>query len=149
MEKLFESYVAHMLTHSNSSTHTIQTQKSNKYLLDSHKAKELFQLKVDLHITLQESEKVIVADTKWKVLESTEDKKYGISQSDLYQIFVYAKYHQAQEAWLIHPKPYSLQDKQSEEMIGIIAEWNKREYRYLYSDKNIALKIIFAPLIFC
>ena len=149
MEKLFESYVAHMLTRSNSSTHTIQTQKSNKYLLSSHKAKELFQLKVDLHITLQESEKVIVADTKWKVLQSTEDKKHGISQSDLYQLFVYAKYHQAKEVWLIYPKPYSLQDKQSEEMIGIIAEWNKREYRYLYSDENIALKIIFAPLIFC
>ena len=93
MEKLFESYVAHMLTHSNSSTHTIQTQKSNKYLLNSHKAKELFQLKVDLHITLQESKQVIVADTKWKVLQSTED----IYQSDLYQIFVYAKYHQAKK----------------------------------------------------
>lgn len=97
MEKLFESYVAHMLTHSNSSTHTIQTQKSNKYLLSSHKAKELFQLKVDLHITLQESKQVIVADTKWKVLQSTEDKKHRTSQSDLYQLFVYAKYHQAKK----------------------------------------------------
>lgn len=136
MEKLFESYVAHMLTHSNSSTHTIQTQKSNKYLLSSHKAKELFQLKVDLHITLQESKQFIVADTKWKVLQSTED----IYQSDLYQIFVYAKYHQAQEVWLIYPKSYF------QEIAWIIANWNHQDYQYA---EGISLKILFAPLFFC
>ena len=139
MERLFESYVAYMLTHSSTSTHTIQTQKSDKYLLNSQK-RVLFQLRVDLHITHKESGEVVIADTKWKALKSTEDKKQGISQGDLYQLFAYAKYHHAKEVWLIYPKPYS----KEETLLESIQEWNKTNYQY---TEGISLKVFFAPLL--
>lgn len=140
MERLFESYVAYMLTHSSTTTHTIQTQKSDKYLLNSQD-KGLFQLRVDLHITHKESKEVIVADTKWKALKSTEDKKQGISQGDLYQLFAYAKYHHAKEVWLIYPKPYSQEEAR---LLKNIQEWNKANYQY---TEGISLKVFFAPLL--
>lgn len=148
MEKLFESYVAYMFSHSNKPlTHTIQKQKSDKFLLSNKANQELFQLRVDLHITLKNEGKIIIADTKWKSLKSAEDKKHEISQSDLYQLFAYAKYHQAQEVWLIYPKPYSQEESK---ILQAIYEWNKQEYQYSHSPmEKIPIKILFAPLIFC
>lgn len=149
MKTLFESNVAYMLKKVNP-IDTIKTQKSDKSLLENENEK-LFELRVDLHLTLQKDgqKHIVVADTKWKTLQKTQDKKHNISQADLYQLLAYAKYHQAQEVWLIYPKPYCMQDSQSKEMIDIIAEWNEKKYCFLYSYENITLKILFAPLAFC
>lgn len=83
MEKIFEDYVAYMLKKANS-TKNIKTQSSGKYLI-SKNVEKCFMLKPDLYI-----ENKMILDTKWKIPDSDEDKKQGIAQSDLYQMFAYA-----------------------------------------------------------
>ena len=118
MEKLFESYVAHMLKKSNPNA-TIHVQSSSQHLLYTKNNSPLFKLKPDLLFEIKEKEgkekRKIIADTKWKPLKNAEDKKHGIAQSDLYQVFAYAHYHQAQEVWLIYPKLYEQNDREEGE----------------------------------
>lgn len=148
MERLFESYVAYMLK-TNSTNSKIRTQKSDKYLLYDKNQKGYFQLKVDMHI--KNGEQVIIADTKWKTIEGIDD----ISQSDLYQLFAYAHYHNAKEVWLIYPKPYH-----KTATLDNLTQYNSTQNAYKHhitlSDKEsqvigykIPLKILFAPLAFC
>lgn len=152
MERLFESYVAYMLKRHNKN---ISTQSSKHYLIwGSDNQAKLFKLKADLHITTQN--KVIIADTKWKNLQKTNDGKHGISQNDLYQLFTYAHYYQSKEVWLIYPKPYSQTDQDAKkegeikEIIESLQKWNARDYSYQYGGPDektkIRLKILFAPL---
>ena len=74
------------------------------------KEKKLFQLRPDLHI--QHEGRVIIADTKWKLVdENFPDKKYNISEADIYQMLAYNQTYQkdeeeAAEIWLIYPKTY-------------------------------------------
>lgn len=94
MEKLFENYVAQWLQSKLAAGVTLQTQTRSKYLC-THCDNGLFQLRPDL--LLDSGAQRWVMDTKWKLLESTklEDKKYGLSQSDFYQLFAYGQYYQA------------------------------------------------------
>ena len=162
MEKLFESYVAHMLKKSNPNA-TIHAQNSSQHLLYTKNNSPLFKLKPDLLFEIKEKEgkekRKIVADTKWKPLKNAEDKKHGIAQSDLYQVFAYAHYHQAQEVWLIYPKLYEQNDREEGEIKKIIdnlKEWNAQEHYYCHpcafketlKHHKIELKIFFAPLAF-
>lgn len=149
MEKLFESYVAHMLKQNNPNT-TIHAQSSSQHLLYNKDNSPLFQLKPDLILEL--GEKKIIADTKWKPLKNAEDKKHGIAQSDLYQVFAYAHYHQAQEVWLIYPKLYTQgnekSDKEMGEIVKNIKDWSYHYKHKLFKDEKIEVKIFFAPLAF-
>lgn len=160
MEKLFESYVAYMLKRHNKN---ISTQSSKHCLIHSNNNQPKFKLKADLYIKTQD--KIIIADTKWKILKEADDGKHGISQNDLYQLFAYAHYHQANEVWLIYPKPYSQQinqETQKEEgkvkdIIENLREWNAKGYSYQHEiftqdlkikEYKIRLKVFFAPLAF-
>lgn len=149
MERLFESYVAYMLKSNQESK--IHAQKSDKHLLYDKNQKGYFQLKVDLHI--QKEDKVIIADTKWKAIESAWD----ISQGDLYQLFAYAHYHNAKEVWLIYPKPY-FKDNQALRDFQKDCQELQRAYKHhltlgskdsqVVVGYTIPLKIFFAPLNF-
>ena len=122
------------------------------HLLHSEETPPLFQLKPDLCI--KDQGKTIIADTKWKPLKNAEDKKHGIAQSDLYQVFAYAHYHQASEVWLIYPKLYDQKnerDKKDAKMKEIVKNLEKWNYHYkheLFEDRKIEVKILFAPLAF-
>ncbi len=110
MEMLFESYVASCLRRDIGPA--IRPQVASQYLLrhapvNETTSKPWFQLKPDILLTDHTSAHVL--DTKWKLLQENAngtDKKYNISQSDLYQLFAYGhKYmsgtgHMA----LIYPK---------------------------------------------
>lgn len=151
MEKLFESYVAHMFKkYNNGNDKRIYAQNSNQYLLHSEGDSKLFQLKPDLILEL--GEKKIIADTKWKLLKNAEDKKHGIAQSDLYQVFAYAHYHEASEVWLIYPKLYAQGDEKSDKEMGEIVknikDWNYHYKHKLFKDEKIEVKIFFSPLAF-
>ncbi|MGL5666373.1 MAG: McrC family protein [Shewanella sp.] len=102
MEAVFESYVASVLRSQLCEDATLTTQASSKYLV-THHARQQFQLKPDLLITTSE-QSLIVLDTKWKILD-LESHHYGLSQSDLYQMFAYGhKYLDgAGELYLIYP----------------------------------------------
>lgn len=143
MEKLFEDYVAHMLKKANP-TQNIKTQSSGKYLI-SKKGEKCFMLKPDLYI-----ENETILDTKWKIPDSNEDKKHGIAQSDLYQMFAYACKFKIHDIKLIYPlceRTMSLQNTIKE------LEFNANEHLAFLNDNsplktNIKAQVIFAPLPF-
>lgn len=84
MEKIFEDYVAYMLKKVNPAQ-DIKVQNNGKYLI-SKNDENCFMLKPDLYIKNK-----MILDTKWKIPNDSEDeKKQGIAQSDLYQMFAYA-----------------------------------------------------------
>ncbi|WP_425628076.1 McrC family protein [Vibrio neptunius] len=86
MEAVFESYVASVLRKQLSDEVELTTQASSKYLV-SHNARNQFQLKPDLLMSFPDNSKLVL-DTKWKLLDLSEHN-YGLSQSDLYQMFAY------------------------------------------------------------
>lgn len=86
MEAVFESFVASVLKKQLPDDVELTTQACSKYLV-THNERSQFQLKPDLLITFQDKSKLIL-DTKWKLLD-LDEHNYGLSQSDLYQMFAY------------------------------------------------------------
>ncbi len=100
MEKLFESYVATMLIRNNPNLSI--TLQSQKQFLIRNKEERLFALKPD--IVIKDKGVIKILDTKWKILNhSSDERKYGISQNDLYQMWAYACAYEAREVWIIYP----------------------------------------------
>lgn len=103
MEKLFEKYVASCLGAKLPADRRIRTGAREKDLC-THLGRGFFELKPDILIesTLYPA---IVVDAKWKRLSDAQDSKYGISQSDFYQLFAYGhKYLNGEGALvLIYP----------------------------------------------
>jgi len=62
---------------------------------------ELFNLKPDIVIGAPEIEAII--DTKYKQLDRT-DRKLGVSQADLYQMYAYATKTNARRCMLLYPE---------------------------------------------
>ncbi|EJG0997804.1 McrC family protein [Vibrio parahaemolyticus] len=102
MEAVFESYVASVLRSSLTENVELTTQARSKHLV-KHNGKTQFQLMPDLLMTLPDESQVVL-DTKWKLLD-LEAHNYGISQSDMYQMFAYGhKYLKGSgELYLIYP----------------------------------------------
>ncbi|ANO33133.1 restriction endonuclease [Vibrio breoganii] len=102
MEAVFESYVASILRKQLEGKAELLTQARSKYLV-THNDQNKFQLKPDLLIR-QSGGDAIVLDTKWKLLDTSEHN-YGISQSDMYQMFAYGhKYLGGKgDLYLIYP----------------------------------------------
>ncbi len=110
MEMLFEAYVANCLKRLWGKQLT--TQASSAYLVQHApfpeiKSKPWFQLKPDL--LLRSDYSTHVMDTKWKLLDGravSTKQKYGISQTDMYQLFAYGqKYMDGKgNLALIYPK---------------------------------------------
>lgn len=110
MERVFEDYVPLCLKKQfKEKGYVINTQNRSKNLVKygANNEKELFQLRPDLHI--KAPDKLIIGDTKWKVIdENFPNKKYGISESDIYQMLAYNQTYQKGESeppviWLIYP----------------------------------------------
>ncbi|MGF1746216.1 McrC family protein, partial [Vibrio minamisatsumaniensis] len=102
MEAVFESYVASVLRTQLPDGAELTTQAASKYLV-THNQRSQFQLKPDLLLTLPDNSKLIL-DTKWKLID-IEEHNYGLSQSDLYQMFAYGnKYLDGKgDLFLIYP----------------------------------------------
>lgn len=102
MEKVFESYVANSIKKSSLFDNfeiVIQAKKDETmYLFDTPKR---FKLKPD--IIMKSSDKILILDTKWKNLNDNPNKNYGISQSDMYQMYAYSKKYNSNKIILIYP----------------------------------------------
>lgn len=98
MEKIFEAYVAKQLK-IEFPKWNVETQKEDKYLFDE--PEETFQLKPDIYMSKEGVG--IVLDTKWKRLIRNSNN-YGISQSDMYQMYAYAYKYDVENIILIYPK---------------------------------------------
>ena len=90
MEAVFESYVAKHLPRQLTPPLILKTQVRGHHMV-RHREKNWFQMKPDLLI--QHSDRnLLVLDTKWKLLDGLKANgkdKYGLSQSDFYQLQAY------------------------------------------------------------
>jgi 5-methylcytosine-specific restriction enzyme subunit McrC len=105
MEKLFETFVEKKLRTLISPPYSLKPQAASKSLCE-HSGGHMFQLRPDLLI-MEGKSVCAVLDSKWKLLNSADkSNKYGLSQSDFYQLFAYGhKYLQGQgKMMLIYPK---------------------------------------------
>ena len=96
MNALFESYVGDFIKKNFPGT---ILQRSEKYLIEEPKS---FKLRPDIFLKGK-----FIADTKWKIIRQDNkesEKKYKISQADLYQLYTYGKKHECGELYLIYPK---------------------------------------------
>ncbi len=102
METLFESYVAANLKKIiNLSEFTVSAQDRGYYLFDLPQRR--FSLRPDIVITRRSDKAIFVMDTKWKLLTDTPQSNYGISQSDMYQMYAYQKKYKSKNVTLIYP----------------------------------------------
>ena len=86
MEKLFECYIAALLKNElTPNGYIVSTQDKGYYLFDQPKK---FSLRPDIVIKDKENN-IYIMDTKWKLLNSNPAANYGISQSDMYQMYAY------------------------------------------------------------
>ena len=113
MEMVFEKYVYQKLAQTLSKPFVLKEQVSSLSLAKQND-KPVFQLKPDLAIYNQQTKTYCaILDTKWKRINQNqtydsgyEDRKSGISQSDIYQMFAYGhKYLKGNgRLMLIYPK---------------------------------------------
>lgn len=89
MEKLFERFFARWLRGSLAAGVDVRT-PARSHSLCEHQQKPIFQLEPD--ILIADGGQRWVLDTKWKLLEASKRAdKYGLSQSDFYQLFAYGQ----------------------------------------------------------
>ena len=111
MNDLFEAYIAALARRALlGSDLTVHSQGGLRYCLmeEGDGGKERFQTTPDILIK-RNGQIVMVIDTKWKLIgRNPEDKKRGVSQSDVYQMMAYARLYQCREVMLLYPHHASL-----------------------------------------
>ena len=100
MEKVYESYVAKYLKKIlEKDGWDVPSQDRGYYLFIEPRLQ--FALIPD--IICKHGKRTIIMDTKWKKLINNERINYGISQSDMYQMYAYSKKYKTSEIWLLYP----------------------------------------------
>lgn len=111
MNDLFEAYVAALTRRAlRGSDMTVHAQGGLRYCLmeEGDGGRERFQTTPDILIK-RDGQAVVVIDTKWKLIgRNPEDKKRGVSQSDVYQMMAYARLYQCRDVMLLYPHHASL-----------------------------------------
>lgn len=107
MEAVFEAFVAKHLARQLAPPHILKTQARSHHLV-RHRDRDWFRLKPDLLIRDSEQD-LLVLDTKWKLLDGLKANgtdKYGLSQSDFYQLHAYGQSYLdgTGDVVLIYPK---------------------------------------------
>lgn len=122
MEAIFESYVASILRKQLIPEYSLKEQIRSETLV-KHKGDNWFRLKPDLTLHAgSDKSPVCVMDTKWKLLDASKDNgtiKYGLSQSDFYQMFAYGhKYLKGEGVLvLIYPRTEKFNEPIKDEFI--------------------------------
>jgi McrBC 5-methylcytosine restriction system component len=107
MEAVFESFVAQTLPDELPPHLKVKLQAAT-YSLVKHGPYDCFKLRPDLLIqSRQPVQTKMVMDTKWKLVNSSQQKKslYGLAQSDFYQMFAYGQKYLSGtgDMYLIYP----------------------------------------------
>lgn len=100
MERVYESYVAQQIKKFFSPEGWEVSVQDKGYYLFTEPRKQ-FALRPD--IVCKKNGRVIIMDTKWKSLINNSRRNYGISQSDMYQMYAYSKKYEIPEIWLLYP----------------------------------------------
>ncbi|CAM3351675.1 McrC family protein [Vagococcus fessus] len=145
MEKLFESYVATLVTQYLPEA-TVSSQDKAYALFDkTAETKASYHLRPDLVVRYKDkAQGTIIADTKWKILNEK-----GPSQADAYQMYAYHtrychKGEHVKKVVLIYPYTTAYQPNEFRSLIGESTELGARiQVRFidLFSD-NMAEQII-------
>lgn len=122
MDRVFEDYVGRSLRR------MMQQKEWSIFLQDRqyHLFEKQFSLRPD--IVLRNEQRTIIIDTKWKMLKNTPRSNYGISQTDMYQMYAYAKKYETNEIWLLYP---------------INDEFNGNEEICFTSDDGVQVNVFF------
>lgn len=137
MESLFEQFIAGVIQSEElhkdvfGDDARLEVQKHIGYLIEKD-GKNLAGMRPDIVIRLGE-EKIII-DTKYKLLNQ-EDRKLGVSQQDLYQMYAYCRETNAKKALLLYP-----------EGLNKIDEISLRTPFKLGRDRDIELYVRTIPL---
>lgn len=100
MEKVYENYVVRQIKKVfEPEGWEVSSQNKGQYLFT--KPRHQFALRPD--IVCKRGDRIVIMDTKWKKLIRNERANYGISQSDMYQMYAYSKKYQTSEIWLLYP----------------------------------------------
>jgi 5-methylcytosine-specific restriction enzyme subunit McrC len=100
MESVYESYVVQQMKKVfGPDKWEVSSQDKGYYLFT--KPRNRFALRPD--IVCQRGDRTVIMDTKWKNLINNERANYGISQSDMYQMYAYSKKYGTSEIWLLYP----------------------------------------------
>ncbi len=127
MNILFEEYIAIELKKAIGEKYDVLAQKPQRKLLRNDEGQQLFVMKPDIYIREKvTSSPTAILDTKWKLLIGDE-KKMGVSQADLYQMYTYAGSYNVSKVMLLYPKQTGLGH--------IDSKWN-------FSDVLTTLEII-------
>lgn len=104
MNELYEEFIARRITRVAARMGLeAQAQKPQRYLATCEvKQADMFKMMPDVTISNQAGDIQVIIDTKWKLL-NPEDAKYGISQSDMYQMHAYATQYACQNIVLLYP----------------------------------------------
>lgn len=106
MESVYESYVAKQMKKVFCPDGwDVHTQDRGHYLFTE--PKKQFALRPD--IVIRKGDKTVILDTKWKRLYKNE-KNYGISREDMYQMYAYSKKYETSEVWLLYPINEDMRD---------------------------------------
>lgn len=108
MEKIFEAYVAKNIKRVFGEIGWVVSIQDRGYYLFDEPRKQ-FALRPDIVVNCGDGRKIIM-DTKWKRLYDNERANYGISQSDMYQMYAYAKKYNTSEVWLLYPVNDDMRD---------------------------------------
>lgn len=132
METLYESYTAELVKRSSKiGDFTFSAQTRGKALFESYatEGRDLqltrFELRPD--IVLRKNNRTVIIDTKWKLLDR-EKKNLGISEDDMYQMYVYGKMFSAESVTLLYPKNSNVGD---DDTIDYTSANMKIKVRYL------------------
>ena len=100
METIYESFIAQKMKEvMGANGWNVSNQDKGKFLFIE--PRKQFGLRPDIVMT--KNDRTIILVTKWKVLFVNEHKNYGISQSDMYQMYAYSKKYETSEIWLLYP----------------------------------------------
>jgi 5-methylcytosine-specific restriction enzyme subunit McrC len=106
MNDLFEAYITALARRAlRNSDLAVHSQGGMRYCLkeEGDDGRKRFQTTPDILIKRDE-QIVLVIDTKWKLIgRNPEDKKRGVSQSDVYQMMAYARLYRCREVMLLYP----------------------------------------------
>ncbi len=104
MEVLFESFIARAveeIVKSEFESYKLRIQEQLGYLAKTENSR-MFALKPDIVLFRDNNDNLII-DTKYKLL-NPEERKLGISQQDLYQMYAYCRELKSKECVLLYPE---------------------------------------------
>lgn len=136
MNKLFETYIGKTLERAFAGAcFKVLLQRGHKNCLTDENDRGCFKTKPDILI-YKGADVVHIIDTKWKrIAAEIDDKKRGVSQSDVYQMMAYAQLYKAPLVTLLYPHHNGIKKKEGVQSKFVISE---TDTQINFSSINIA-----------